>query len=103
MTLAIADSGTTNYFISPQTPVTNRSTITKPILVHIANGQSVLSNLTTTLNLQNLSQSTKLAYIMPGFSDNLFSISNLCNSGLYCVFTPISVYAYDPTTKVIKI
>ena len=89
--------------MSPLTPVTNRCTIAKPISVRVANGQSVLSNLTTTLNLQNLSQATKLAYIMPGFPDNLFSISNLCYSDLHYAFTPISVYAYDPITKVVKI
>ena len=89
--------------MSSQTPVTNSCTIAKPISVHIANGQSILSNLTTTLNSQNLSQAMKLAYIMPGFPNNLFSISNLCDLGLHCAFTPTSVYAYDLTAKVIKI
>ena len=40
---------------------------------------------------------------MPEFPDNLFSISNLCNAGLHCTFTPKEVIAYEPKTKVVKI
>ena len=40
---------------------------------------------------------------MPGFPDSLFSISNLCDAGLHCTFTPTNVQAFDPKSKVVKL
>ena len=40
---------------------------------------------------------------MPGFLDSLFSISNLCDAGLHCTFTPTNVQAFDPKSKVVKL
>ena len=73
------------------------------IRVRVANGQQVLSNIKTYLNLPTLTKETTLVYIMLGFPDNLFSISNLYDSGLHCTFTPTEVVAFDPITKVIKL
>ena len=40
---------------------------------------------------------------MPEFPDSLFSISNLCNAGLHCTFTPTDMKAFNPKTKAVKL
>ena len=52
---------------------------------------------------KNMPKETSLAYIRLGFTDSLFSIRNLCDSGMHCIFTPTNVCAYDPNTSVVKL
>ena len=68
---AIADSGTTNHFLSASAPVPAKFKIEKPIAVRVANGQQVLSDMKTCLDLSHLTPKTKLACVMPGFLDKL--------------------------------
>ena len=100
---AIADSGTTNHFLCPQAQTSHYSKSPNTVRVKVDNGQLVTSNLMTHLDLKNLPPENTLAHIMPGFPDSLFSISNLCDAGLHCTFTPTNVQAFDPKTNAVKL
>ena len=90
---SIADLGTTNNFLCPQDPVLHCQRSLRSVEVKVANGQHVICNIMTHLNLKNTSKETTLACIIPGFPDSLFSISNLCNLGIDCAFSPNNLYA----------
>ena len=100
---AIADSGTTNTFVTTNATVSNPNSNAPVMTVKVANGQYSYSKGTATLKLKDLPAETTIAHIMPGFPDSLLSIGNLCDAGLHCTFTRTSVHAYDPITKIIKL
>ena len=102
-TSAIADSGTANYFIATATPTSKIIPQAKQIRVRVTNGQIASSSGVASLNISSLPRHIRLAYIMPGFLDSLFSIGNLCDAGFHCTFTLSSVCAYDPKTNIIKL
>ena len=100
---AIADSGVSNKFVTSNASVANPNTDTPVIAVKVTNWQYSYSKGTATLKLKDLPTKTTLAHIISGFPDSLLSIGNLCDTGLHCAFTKISVFAYDLITKKRKI
>ena len=64
---AIADAGATGHFVLPGTPVKNQPEI-KPILINIQDGYKLGSTHPCNLDIEGISDTSKLLHIVPGLA-----------------------------------
>ena len=96
---AVADSGTTGYYITPTTPCKNKQTATQPIPIKITNGEIITSSHITLLPQHNLPDKARQAHICLGLQKTLISIVTLCDNNCIAVFYEKRVTIYDKSTR----
>ena len=84
---AIADAGATGHFMVPGAPVLDVRPATKPLIIHLPDGETIKSTHTCKLNLPWLPEAATAAHIVPGLAHtSLISIRVLCDAGCEVIY-----------------
>ena len=79
---AISDTGATENFVLPGTPVKNVQPARKPISVNIPDGSKIRSTHICNLDIAGIQEKEKHAHIFPGLAHaSLIQIIILCDAG----------------------
>jgi hypothetical protein len=93
----IADSGATDFYFSPDAPVTNYNPQAPTVGVRVANGRPERSVASATLALvPSLPQASMTGHVMPAFPHTLIGLEPFADLGCKIVFTKSSVTVYHP-------
>ena len=88
LSMLVADSGVTSYFVTIKAPIINRTRTTKPLAITTANGAVIYSSHTAELNLPNLPLTARICHVVPHLGDfSLISVGQLCDAGCDVTFT----------------
>ena len=77
--LAVANTGTTGYYLTLNSPCDNKQQAVHPLPIQIPNGEIIASTHTALLSHQDLPLQAQKAYIFPGINKALLSIGTLYN------------------------
>jgi hypothetical protein len=81
---ALVDSGFTGHFLLSNVPGLNKTLTTNPLTVRLQNGQTMKSTHTATLDIPQLSKSSRSAHIFPDMENNsLLSVGQLSDEGYF--------------------
>ena len=106
--MAAADSGCTSHFISDRDidRVDNIIEIEekdrKKIFMAAEDSEPLETTHMCKLRLQCLPEKARDAYIVPGLTGSLLSISRLCENGLKAIFSKESVEIWDSNVCILK-
>ena len=96
---AIADTGASDIYLTPNAPVINIDTSAPKVRVGTATGAPQLSAGTGEVNLSQLPAECRTGQIMPTFAHNLMGIGPLCDANCKVLFTADDVTVYDRHSK----
>jgi hypothetical protein len=93
----IADSGATDFYFAPDTPVTNYNPQAPTVGARVANGRPERSVASATLaSVPSLPQASMTGHVMPAFPHTLIGLGPFADLGCKIVFTKSSVTVYHP-------
>ena len=84
--LALADTGTTGYHITLDSPWDNKQQAVHPLPIQITNGGIITSTYTALLSHQDLPIQARKSYLFPDLNKFLLSIGTLCDHGFEATF-----------------
>ncbi len=91
----IADSGATDFYFTPNAPVTNYNPQALPVGVRVANGQPERSVASATLaSVPSLPRAAMTGHVMPSFPHTLIGLGPFADLGCKIVFTKTAVTFY---------
>ena len=84
--LAVADTGTTGYYLTLNSPCTNKRKEVHPLPIQMTNGEVIKSTHTALLDHPDLPLQEQIAHLFPGLTKALLSIGTLCEHGCESTF-----------------
>ena len=90
--LAVADTGTTGYCLTLNSPFTNKRKAVHPLPIQIPNGEIIKSTHTALLSHQDLPLQARQAHLFTGLKKFLLSLGTLCNHDCEATFNDKSVH-----------
>lgn len=96
-TTAIADTGATGHYFTTTVPLTNINHAASPTTLWTATGHPITTSTTADLTLPGLPHAATRVRIVPGFTNNLLSIGQLCDAGCTAALDRHKLTIYDPT------
>ena len=79
--LAVADTGTTGYYLTLDSPCENKKIAVIPLPIRMPNGEIITSTHTALLSKTDLPIEAQKEHIFPGLNKALISIGNFCDHG----------------------
>ena len=83
---AVPDSGTTEHYMAPTTPCTDKNIENNPISTKMLNGEIITSTHIALLPQHNLPDKARKAHTFPGLQKPLISIGTLCDNNGIAIF-----------------